>query len=83
MTTMDMRENILTAVHNADNRLLKLINALIESYREDEIVAYTVSGEALTRETYRQRIAEAEAEIEKGHYITQEDLEKKVRSWGR
>lgn len=87
MTTMDMKENILTAINNADHRLLRLINALIESYhdeeQEEEIVAYTVSGKPLTKEQYRQRIMEAEAEIDKGNFITHEDLKKKVRSWGK
>lgn len=83
MATIDMKENILTAINNADNRLLRLIKALIETYQEEEIVAYTVEGKPLTQEEYRQEIMEAEAEIDKGEYITHEDLKREVRSWGK
>lgn len=81
MTTMDMKENILTAINNADNRLLRLINALIESYHEEEVVAYTIEGKPLTLAEYQQEIAKAEAEIDNDDYITHEDLKKEVRSW--
>ena len=87
MTAMDMKENILTAINKADHRLLRLINALIKSYheeeQEEEIVAYTVDGKPLTLAEYRQDIMNAEAAIDRGEYITQEDLEKEVRSWGK
>lgn len=87
MTTMDIKEDILTAINKADSRLLRLINALIKSYheaeQEEEIVAHTVDGKPLTLAEYRQDIMKAEAEIDRGEYITQEDLEKEVRSWGK
>jgi hypothetical protein len=36
MATIDLRQSVLAYVKNADNRFLKLVNALAESYQEDE-----------------------------------------------
>lgn len=80
MTTIDMRKNILTAINRADNRLLRLIHALIESYHEEEIVTYTIEGKPLTQAGYQQEITDAETEIENGNYTTHEDLKKKMLS---
>jgi len=44
-------------------------------------VAYTLEGKPLTKSEYRQDLLAAEKEIEKGKYITQEDLEKEVENW--
>ncbi len=49
----------------------------------EEIVAHTVTGEPLTREQYLEDLKEAEAEIERGEFITHEELKKEVRTWGR
>lgn len=45
------------------------------------IVAYTISGEPLTKEMYIQKIKVAEKRIDEGHFITSEDLWKKMQSW--
>ena len=39
MGAIDLRQSVLNYVKNADNRFLKLVNALAESYEEDEVVA--------------------------------------------
>ncbi|MEM9687327.1 MAG: hypothetical protein AAF934_10460 [Bacteroidota bacterium] len=65
------------------NRLLRLINALTESYQEEETIAHTVEGKPLTLAEYRQSVMDIRAEIEKGNYITHENLKKKVCSWGK
>ncbi len=36
MTTVDLRKSVLTYIDNADDRLLKLIKALVETYQEEE-----------------------------------------------
>ena len=46
-----------------------------------EIVGYTIDGEALTKEIYIQKVKEAEKKMDEGHFITSEDLKKKMTSW--
>ena len=50
MATLDLRQSVQNYIETADNRLLKMIKALVESYHENEdVVAYTADGEPLTR----------------------------------
>ena len=81
MGAIDLRKSVLDIVKNADDRLLKLVKALAESYQEDEIVAYTVDGKPLTKSEYHKELLDAEAEIERGEYTAQEDLEKESENW--
>ena len=53
----------------------------IKQIYEEEIVAYTVDGKPLTKSAYKKEILEAEAEIERGEFTTQEDLEKESDDW--
>lgn len=65
----------LLSVSNAS--LLSRISDLID---KENIVGYTVSGEALTLEDYHKRIEVAEKQFESGDYLTQEELEKKFEN---
>jgi len=81
MGALELRNTMLKYINTADERLLKVLKAVVESYREDEIVAYTVEGKPLTKSEYRQDLLDAETEIERGEYTTQEDLEKESENW--
>ena len=59
----------------------KVVKAVMESYWEDEIVAYTVAGKALNKESYQNELNEGIEEIKRGDFITQEDLEKESENW--
>jgi hypothetical protein len=52
-----------------------------QNYHEEEIVAFTVEGKPLTRASYKAELLEAKAEIKRGEYISQEDLEKESERW--
>ncbi len=62
-------------------RLEEVLHA--ETNEKDEIVAYTITGEPLTKEQYIKDLKQAEEEIEKGEFISHEDLKKEVRAWRR
>lgn len=81
MGAIDLRQSVLDYVKSADNRFIRLVHALAESYEEEEIVAYTVEGKPLTKSEYRQELLDAESEISRGEYTTQEDLEKESENW--
>jgi len=53
----------------------------MESYWEEEIVAYAIDGKPLTKLAYKEELKEAKAEIERGEFTTQEDLEKESENW--
>ncbi len=82
MATLDLKQSVQNYIDTADNRLLKMIKALVESYHEDDgIVGYTVDGKPLTRKQYNQELLDAEGEIQRGELTSVEDLEKEARNW--
>lgn len=81
MGALELRESVLEYINTADERLLKVVKAVIESYQEEEIVAFSVEGKPITRSEYKTQLADAKLEIEKGQYTSQEDLEKESENW--
>lgn len=81
MGALELKDSVLQYINSADERLLKVVKAVIESYQEDEIVAYTVNGNPLTRNQYKIELTQAIEEINSGQFISQEDLEKESESW--
>ena len=81
MGALELRDSVLQYINNADERLLKVVKAVIESYQEEEIAAFTVGGKPITRAMYKSELVEAKAEIKRGEFSTQEDLEKESENW--
>jgi hypothetical protein len=81
MGALEMRESVLEYINTADERLLKVVKAVIESYQEEEIVAFSVEGKPITRSDYKAQLADAKLEIERGEYTSQEDLEDEAKNW--
>ena len=81
MGVLDLRNIVQGYINNADERLLSVLKAVAESYRDNDIVAYTVEGFPLTRKQYREELNAAEIEVKQGNYISQEDLEGESEDW--
>ncbi|OYX85846.1 MAG: hypothetical protein B7Y83_03430 [Flavobacteriales bacterium 32-34-25] len=81
MGALELRDNLLQYINQADERLLKVVKAVMESYWEEEIVAHTIDEKPLTKKAYKEELNEALAEIKKGEYTSQEDIEKESESW--
>ena len=58
--------------------MLDKINNILD---KEMIVGYTADGTPLTKESYNNRLKEAEMQILAGKYTTQEDLEKESDNW--
>lgn len=81
MGALELRDSVLEYLNNADERLLKVVKAVIESYHEEEIVAFSVDGKPITRAVYKAELASADLEIKNGEVISQDDLEKESENW--
>jgi hypothetical protein len=81
MGALELRDSVLGYINTADERLLKVVKAVIESYQENDIIAYTIDGKPLTKTTYKEELLEAKAEIKRGEYISQKDLEEESKNW--
>jgi len=81
MEALELRKTMKDYIEEADERLLNVLKAVVESYKENDIVAYTVNGDPLTRKKYCQELLEAEAEVARGEFTDQEDLERESEKW--
>ncbi|OXA75529.1 hypothetical protein B0A65_21470 [Flavobacterium frigidimaris] len=81
MGALEVRDSVLEYINTADERLLKVVKAVIESYQEEEIVTFSVDGKAITRMAYKTELASAKLEIKNGEIISQDDLEKEAGNW--
>ena len=81
MGALELRNNLLLYINQADERLLKVVKAVMESYWDEEIVAYSVEGKPLTKLDYKSELNDAVSEIKSGKFITQENLEIESGNW--
>ncbi len=80
MGTAELRKEVQSYIEKADDRFLRMVDALKREYEEKE-EDYTLPGPPMDVETYRRRIKEASEQVKAGDYITQEDLEKEMEQW--
>ena len=81
MGALELRDNLLQYINQADERLLKVVKAVMESYWDEEIVTYSIDGKPLTKMAYKEELKEGISEIKRGEFTTQEDLENESESW--
>jgi len=78
MSTPQIRQELLNVIESADNRLIKILYAVAREYTEAD---YTLPGEPMTEEIFKERIRAAKSRIRSGQFTTQEDLEKEMKQW--
>ena len=72
---IDVMQKILAITTES---IIEKINKILD---KEMIVGYTVEGKPLTKEAYNKRLQKAEAQIQSGNYITQEEIEKEAENW--
>lgn len=73
MATLDLRQSVQNYIDTADNKLLKMIKALVESYHDDD--------ERISVEQYNRELEASEAQIERGEFYTQEQVRQRIGEW--
>ena len=68
-------------LNNAKESLLAKLKVVIEKEDKDNVVAYNIEGEPLTLEQYQNELNEAENEIDRGEFLTSDELDKEIASW--
>jgi hypothetical protein len=91
MSIQQLKEALHLRIEQADERLLRVIHAVTEAYEviseeddldENQVIALLPKPELrLTMEELISEIQEADAEIERGEFITSEDLEQEIEQW--
>ena len=83
MKTVEKRDYIHSHLHQIDenfiNEVYQKIRVLID--KKDPVIGYDASGKPIKKNQFVAEIKEAENQIEKGEYITIEELEKESETW--
>lgn len=75
-------QEIYQYLQNADQRLISLVYSMIKSDKEsNDIVGHRANGEPLTKFQLISDVLEAEREIERGNFLSIDDLEKESENW--
>ena len=76
MEALDLRQSVLEYIKNrADHKFLRLVKAMATTYSEEE------TSERISIEQYNKEIDESIAEIERGEFYTQEEVETRAKEW--
>lgn len=85
MTQVQIRSEVHQMVDRLDETLLAAIHSMLETYEqkkeEDSIVGYDLNGLPLRASLLKEELLQELEGVEKGHFITIEDLEKKSEQW--
>ena len=86
MDSEEKRKTLDKQNSETDKNVLNEVKAIYNVHSKNEetsskIVGYTIDGKPLTKETYIQKVKEAEQKMNEGQFITSEDLKKKMASW--
>lgn len=74
MATLPLRQSVQYYIDMADDKLLKMIKALVERYRDDTF-------EHVDVEQYNRELEASERQIEAGNFHTQEQVRQVVEAW--
>jgi len=75
------RNELIQWILNLSEEALLKVDEIKTKIAMDEIVAYSVDGKSLTLAEYHSELEEAEKEIERGGYLTSDELDKEISSW--
>lgn len=77
-------DNLLDRVQDKNESFLKVVHSMLSTYvqeQEDPIIGYEVDGTAITVSTFLEQADKAMADVERGEYITLEELKKESEQW--
>jgi len=83
MKTVEKRNYIQTHLHQADEKLISEVyqKMLLLFGAEEPIVGYDATGNPIGKSQLIADIKKAEEQIERGDYITLEELENESETW--
>lgn len=82
MTAFVLRKEVQQYISHADERFLRMVHSLAKEYtkNDDKIKGYHI-GNSITKSQLLADLKESEQQIERGEYITIDELEKESKTW--
>jgi len=83
MSTVQIKKNLIEHIERADDRILRAMYAMLQNYlaEEEQIVAFSVQGEPLTKKDMTALLEEAATDIENGKGLSSDDIRKAKKNW--
>lgn len=85
MTQVQIRSEVHQMVDRLDETLLAAIHSMLQTYEQkkedDPIVGYDLNGLPLRASLLKEELLQELEGVEKGNFITIEELEKKSEQW--
>jgi len=83
MESIEKRDYIHSHLHQIDNKFIdEIYNKMFVKLQDSNItIGYDASGNPINSTQFVKDIKEAEEQIERGEYITLEDLESESKTW--
>lgn len=79
MNLESLKIDLTKQLFNIDKiTVLEKIKAILD---KEEIVAYTVDGIPLSRESYIKAVKDSEDDMDNGHFLTADQLLENVKKW--
>jgi len=82
MTTNTLRKEVQEYIISADERFLRMVHSLAKEYIKtgEKPIGYK-QGKPIKKRQLLAELKEAESQIERGEFITIEDLEAESKTW--
>jgi len=84
MSRAQLKEVLLKEIEDADERLLKMIHALVEAYGstdEESVIGYDTQGNPKTAKEMKVTLKEELEAAKSGKYISLSQLQSKSEKW--
>jgi hypothetical protein len=86
MTIAEQRTHVPQLLEQVDDEFFTTVYTMLETYvrgrqQPDPIIGYETDGTPVTARTFLRQADEAMAAVDRGEYITLEDLEKESEAW--
>lgn len=82
MSLLKKRDFIHSHLHQVDENLINEVYQKMHSHLDnDPVIGYDETGKVINKSQFIADLQEAESQIERGEYLTIEDLEKESEQW--
>lgn len=83
MSSAEIKERVLEQLEEADDKLIRMIYAMMEAYLTDEdpIISYDVNGNPRRASELKTLLDKGVEEVRKGNYISVDELDEKSKQW--
>jgi len=83
MSVLQVRQELHKYIDLADERMIRAMYAMLQNYMHDDqdIVAFSVSGQPLTKNDMIKSVNEAVSDVEQGKGLSSDDIRQAKKNW--